>query len=65
MAVWASSGLTDRGSQEVMDLAVMRELFGGAGRSPGEAMRRAKAAIGDRDMRRSWVFFGDPTSRLR
>ena len=64
VAVWASSGFTDPGSQEVMDVAVMRELFGGA-RTLGEAMRRAKASVEDPDVRRSWVLFGDPTTQLR
>jgi hypothetical protein len=31
----------------------------------GDAVRRAKTATADRDVRRTWVFFGDPSSRLR
>jgi len=31
----------------------------------GEAVRRAKAAVSDQDVRRTWILFGDPTTRLR
>jgi hypothetical protein len=31
----------------------------------GEAVRRAKAATGDSDVRRTWILFGDPTTKLK
>jgi hypothetical protein len=66
MAVWASSALTEPGEQAVMDRELIRLLFNNS--QPlalGEAAAQAKAAITDPDIRRSWIFFGDPTTRLR
>jgi hypothetical protein len=31
----------------------------------GEAIMRAKALVGDSDIRRTWILFGDPTSKLK
>jgi hypothetical protein len=31
----------------------------------GDAVRGAKSATGDVSVRRSWIFFGDPTQRIR
>lgn len=31
----------------------------------GEAVRVAKAATSDADVRRIWILFGDPTTKLR
>ena len=31
----------------------------------GDAVKSAKAAVTDPDVRRSWILFGDPTMRLR
>ena len=36
----------------------------GAGRI-GEAVARAKAVVADQDVRRTWIFFGDPAMRLQ
>lgn len=68
VAVWASSGFTDSQPQFVMNSEFYRLLFGASGSSPlrlGEATRRAKAAISDRDVRRTWTLLGDPAMRLR
>jgi len=40
-------------------------LFNGQGLPLGEATARAKAATSDQDMRRTWILFGDPTTRLK
>lgn len=65
-AVWASSGMTEPNAQAEANRELYRIIFaeGGAVRL-GDAVRRAKAATADRDVRRTWVFFGDPSSRLR
>jgi hypothetical protein len=65
-AVWASSGMTEPAAQSEANRELYRIIFaeGGAVRL-GDAVRRAKAATADRDVRRTWVFFGDPSSRLR
>jgi hypothetical protein len=31
----------------------------------GEATARAKASVSDQDIRKTWVLFGDPTTRLK
>jgi hypothetical protein len=31
----------------------------------GEATARAKTATNDPDVRRTWIFFGDPTTKLK
>jgi len=67
VAVWASSGLTESASQVVIDEALLRLLFPASGQGPtlGDATRAAKAATTDMDVRRTWILFGDPTTRLR
>ena len=65
-AVWASTGMTAPIDQWTMNEELYRLLFK-AGRAPllGEAVRQAKSAISDADVRRTWVLFGDPAMRLR
>jgi hypothetical protein len=66
VAAWASSGLSQPGGQSAMDQRLIQLLFSGAD-SPmlGDAIRSAKTATDDRDVRRTWILFGDPTMRLR
>jgi hypothetical protein len=67
VAVWASSGMTVPDGQAVINRELYRLLFTPAGQSLrlGEATRRAKVAISDSDITRSWILFGDPTMRLK
>jgi hypothetical protein len=67
VAAWASSGLTAAGGQSVMDQEVFRLLFPESGQSQrlGDVTMQAKAAVGDPDVRRTWILFGDPTMRLK
>jgi len=44
---------------------LVRLLFNGEGLTLGEATAGAKAATIDQDVRRSWILFGDPTTRLK
>jgi hypothetical protein len=48
-----------------MDEALVRLLFSGTPITLGDATRAAKAAASDMDVRRTWILFGDPTTRLR
>jgi hypothetical protein len=64
IAVWASTGMTSPGGQVVMNQEAYRLLFDGT-LTLGEATRRAKAAVGDTDVRRTWVLLGDPSMKLR
>jgi hypothetical protein len=65
VAVWASSGLTESGDQLPIDEALVRLLFSGPSTTLGDATIAAKAAASDTDVRSTWIFFGDPTTRLR
>jgi hypothetical protein len=65
VAVWASSGLTDPDKQAVMNKEVVRLLFNGESLTLGEATKRAKAVVSDQDVRRTWILFGDPTTKLK
>ena len=66
VAVWASTGMTMPHHQETMNREFYRLLFnGGRAVTLGEAAMGAKAAIGDRDVRQTWVLLGDPTMWLR
>ncbi|MFZ2491613.1 MAG: C25 family cysteine peptidase, partial [Thermoanaerobaculia bacterium] len=65
-AVWASSSLTYPHTQEMMNNELMRRLFApGSTLTIGEAMALAKRAMNDRDVRRSWILFGDPSMSVR
>ena len=51
-----------------MDQELIRLLFdreGGEDLTLGEAAARAKAATTDEDIRRTWILFGDPTTKLK
>jgi hypothetical protein len=65
VAVWASSGITVPTGQAAINQELYEQLFGGESLTLGEAVRRAKAATADLDVRRTWVLFGDPTMRIR
>ena len=68
IAVWASSGTTTAPDQEAMMKAFFTALEGNAtGGMPtlGEAVTSAKAAASDGDVRRTWIFLGDPATTLR
>ncbi len=66
VAVWASTTMALPGGQTTVNQQLYRQLFQ-SGSSPmlGEAMRQAKRAVGDADVRRTWILFGDPTMKLR
>jgi len=70
VAVWASSGMTLPSEQAEMNQQLYRLIFSGSNSKGqpvtlGEAAARAKAAITDGDIRRTWILFGDPTMKLR
>jgi hypothetical protein len=65
VAIWTSSGVTEPDKQAVMNKEMIRLLFNGEGLTIGEAAMRAKAATGELDIWRTWILFGDPTTRLR
>jgi len=66
VAVWASSGLTMPGEQELVNQELYRLLFGrDQALTIGEAAIRAKSVSSSEDVRRTWILFGDPTTRLK
>jgi hypothetical protein len=65
IAVWASSGLTEPAAQAMLNREMTKALFNGGSFTLGEAVKRAKAACTDPDVRRTWILFGDPTTKLK
>jgi hypothetical protein len=65
VGVWASSGMTDARWQSSMDRELFRQVFGGNWTSIGEAIRAAKKVVGNSDVRRTWIYFGDPALRMK
>ena len=65
VAVWTSSGLTEPDKQAVMNKELIKLLFGTESLTLGEATARAKASASDQDIRRTWILFGDPSTRLK
>jgi hypothetical protein len=64
VAVWASSTLTEPYPQFQMNKELLRQLFSGTPITIGDAIRAAKQATTDIDVRRSWLLFGDPSMKL-
>jgi hypothetical protein len=66
VAVWTSSGLTEPDKQMVLNKELIRLLFNNKeALTIGEAATRAKASVSDQDIRKTWILFGDPTTRLK
>ncbi|HWN98343.1 MAG TPA: C25 family cysteine peptidase [Blastocatellia bacterium] len=69
-AVWASTGQCGPSDQAITNQEFYRLIFNGdpvTGKflTLGEAAVKAKRAISDLDVRRTWVLFGDPTMRFK
>jgi hypothetical protein len=65
VAVWASSGLSAPDKQVLVNSRFYQEMFSDQTVRFGDAVRTAKQATQDQNVRRTWIFFGDPTMRLR
>ncbi len=65
VAVWASSGLTAPDPQFQMDQTLMKTLFSQPSIALGDAVLFAKSGIGDQDVRKTFILFGDPLMRLK
>jgi len=65
VAVWASSGLTAPDPQFQMDQALLHTLFTQPLITVGDAVLSAKSGIGDEDVRKTYILFGDPLLRLK
>ncbi|PYQ27038.1 MAG: hypothetical protein DMF56_22060 [Acidobacteria bacterium] len=65
IGVWASSGLITTPPQVAMGLEFNRRVFGTTPTTIGDAVLAAKRATNDRDVRRTFILFGDPTLKLK
>jgi uncharacterized repeat protein (TIGR01451 family) len=64
VAVWASSGFTDQAPQASMNQALLQILKTNPSMPIAAAIVQAKAGVSDNDVRRTWIFFGDPAMLL-
>jgi uncharacterized repeat protein (TIGR01451 family) len=64
VAVWASSGFTNAPPQAAMDYALLQIMAANPSLPIGQAILRAKSGVGDPDVRRTWILFGDPSMRV-
>ena len=64
VAVWASSSITPSATQALVNQELFRLIFSGTYATLGEAVAAAKRVVSNQDLRRSWIFFGDPAMRL-
>ncbi len=48
-----------------MNRRLIELLFDGKRRTLGEATMNAKKATSNQNIRRTWILFGDPTTRLK
>ena len=62
---WASAAQCEPSGQAQMNAELYRLLFGGQNLTLGEATAKAKATVSDVDVRRSWIYFGDPAMKLK
>ncbi len=63
IGVWASSALTTPDQQWLMNMELYRQIFN-TNQSIGDAVIKAKSATQDKDVRKTFILFGDPTLRL-
>lgn len=65
VAVWASSGMTQPVGQTLINQQLYRMIFGEKPMTLGEATLKAKSAVADGDVRRTWILLGDPSMKLK
>ncbi|MEW6127473.1 MAG: C25 family cysteine peptidase [Acidobacteriota bacterium] len=68
VAAWCSSTLTFADQQDWMATSFFQQMFARNRHQSlmlGDAVKQAKSNITDRDVRLSWILFGDPTMALK
>jgi uncharacterized repeat protein (TIGR01451 family) len=65
VAVWASSGFTNQPPQASMNQALLQILKTNPSMPIAAAIVQAKTGVSDNDVRRTWIFFGDPAMLLQ
>ena len=64
VGVWASSAPTAPQVQTAMNAELFRQIFT-TPQPIGDAIRKAKAAVTDKDVQRTFILFGDPTMVIK
>jgi Peptidase family C25 len=64
VASFASSGLTIPDGQHEMTKRLYQVLFGSQSMALGDAIKQAKMATTDMDVRRTWILLGDPSMKI-
>ena len=65
VAAFASSGLTFPDGQHEMSQRLYTLIYGGPAIALGDAIKDAKGHTNDIDVRRTWIYFGDPSLKIR
>jgi uncharacterized repeat protein (TIGR01451 family) len=65
VAVWASSGFTNQPPQASMNQTLLQILKSHPLMPVAAAIVKAKSGVSDNDVRRTWIFFGDPAMTLQ
>ena len=65
VAVVASSALTDAPPQAQLDRKIVQALFQNGGMTLGDALVQAKSGIKVKDVRETYLLFGDPLLKLK
>jgi uncharacterized repeat protein (TIGR01451 family) len=65
VAVLASSGLNQPPPQTNLDAFVVQDALTAKGTALGDAIVKAKSHIGDPDVRRTFILFGDPAMQVK
>ncbi len=65
VAIVSSSALTDAQPQARLDRSLVQAIFQNGGTTLGNALVQAKASIKAKDVRRTYLLFGDPLLRLK
>ena len=65
VAAFASSGLTIAQGQHEMGEELYTQLYSGSPMALGDAIKIAKGSTFDIDVKRTWVYFGDPSLKIR
>lgn len=65
VAAFASSGLTFPDGQHQMSEQLYTLIYGAQPIALGDAIKIAKGSTTDVDVRKTWIFFGDPSIKIR
>jgi Peptidase family C25 len=65
VAALASSGLNQSPPQTELDKLIVEDAFNSARATLGESILKAKSHITDREVRRTYILFGDPVMQIK